>query len=186
MKRILAKSIVALAAAAGVYAMPTTASADGFSFRYEQRDRGYHHDDVRRVWVEPVFEERCDKVWVEPVYRTDCVKVLVAPESFVTKCERVWVEPIYDVREIVRYEHGRRICTRERVCVRDGHWENVERRVCIPAQYRTEERQVLVVAGHFEERRTRVCVREGHWDTVAVGHHHEPRERVSIGFGFGR
>src|SRR4051794_4277461 len=115
MKRIIAKSIVALAAAAGVYAMPTAARADHFDVRFQQNVRDCDRDrEVSRVWVEPTFEDRCTKVWVEPVYRTECVKVLV-PESFVTKCDRVWVEPVYEFRETVRYEHGRRICVRDRV-----------------------------------------------------------------------
>jgi hypothetical protein len=185
MNRTLAKSIVALAAAAGICSIPTTAKADGFGFRIEHRD-DVRREEVRRVWVEPVFEDRCEKVWVPATYRTDCEKVLVAPESYVTKCERVWVEPVYEFREVERFEHGRRICTRERVCVREGHWENVDRRVCVPAVYRTVERQVLVTPAHFEEHRTRVCVREGHYETVAVGHHVEPRERVSFGFDFRR
>ena len=64
--------------------------------------------DLRRVWVEPVYEERNTQVWVEPVYRTETVPVFVN-EYFETKCDRVWVEPVYEVREVVRYEHGRRI-----------------------------------------------------------------------------
>src|SRR4051812_13416098 len=124
MKRTLAKSIVALAAAAGIYGIPTAAKADGFGFRIEERRGEVCRDEVRRVWVEPVFEDRCEKVWVPATYRTECERVLVSPESYVTKCERVWVEPVFEVREVERYEHGRRICVRERVCVRDGHYEN--------------------------------------------------------------
>ena len=185
MKRILAKSIVALAASAAAFSIPsTTRAGDRFDLRIESRDRG-HRDHVERVWVPPVYEDRCTKVWVEPAYRSECVKVWV-PERYETRCDRVWVEPVYEVREVVRYERGRRICTRERVCVRPGGWQTVEKRVCIPGFYRTEDRPVLVSPGHFEERRERVCVREGHYETVAVEHHHD-RDRFSLDLGiFGR
>src|SRR4051812_23645209 len=162
MKRVLAKSILALATSAGLFAVPATAKADhrdhaDFFFRIDNRDHDRH-----RVWVEPVYEERVNRVWVEPVYRTECVRIPVGGH-YETRCDRVWVEPVYETREVVRYEHGRRVCVRERVCVRPGHFENVDRRVWVPGGERTEERQVLVTAGHFEERCDRVCVREGYW-----------------------
>ena len=71
--------------------------------------------------------------WIPPVYRTESVPVFVN-ERVETKCERVWIEPAYDVREVVRYERGRRLCTRERVCVRPGHWETVERPVVVDVE----------------------------------------------------
>ena len=97
---------------------------------------------------------------------------------FEERKSQVWVEPVYEYREVVRYERGRRYCTRERVCVRPGHWDTVERRVWVPEHFRHEDRQVLVAPGHFEERRERVCVREGYWRTI------EDRggERTSFGF----
>jgi hypothetical protein len=186
MKTMLAKSILALAAGAGVFAIPTTAKADHFSGRVEiRKDDDCRRDAPRRVWVEPVYEERRSRVWVEPVYRCESVPVFVN-EYVETKCDRVWVEPVYEVREVVRYERGRRVCVRERICVREGGWQNVERRVCVPAHYRHEDRQVLVTPGHFEDRCDRVCVREGHWETVGFEPRHE-RERLSFNFGiFGR
>jgi hypothetical protein len=192
MKHVFAKSLLGLAATAGLFALPTTAHAG---------DRYYHHDrdhvdfrigvgrvedrcEPRRVWVEPVFEERKTQVWVEPVYRTECVPVVV-PERCETKCERVWIEPAFEVRDVVSFRHGRRFCSRERVCVRDGHWENVERRVVIPAHEERQDRPVLVTAGHYETRCDRVCVREGHWETVAVDRPGYDRDRLSLNIGLG-
>src|SRR3954462_3867280 len=129
MKRQLTKSILALACGAGVFAFAAPAArADHFDIRF--RDRDVRRDEPRRVWVEPVYEERCSKVWVEPVYRSESCPVFVNG-YWETKCDRVWVEPVYEYREVVRYERGRRVCTRERVCVRAGHWDNVERRVWV-------------------------------------------------------
>jgi hypothetical protein len=189
MKHLFAKSLLSLATTAGLFAIPTTAQAgdrwnrhDDY-FRVDFRTGGRRADDCepRKVWVEPVFEERKTQVWVEPVYRTESVPVFVA-ERCETKCDRVWVEPVYEFREVVRYERGRRHCGRERVCVRPGHWENVERRVVIPAHYRHEDRQVCVREGHYETRCDRVCVREGHWETVAA-HPRFERDRLSINLG---
>jgi hypothetical protein len=175
MKQVIAKSILALAAGVGAFSIPTTAQADHFD-----RYREVRHDD-RRVWVEPVYQERNTQVWVEPVYRCESVPVFVAPYDEV-KCERVWVEPVYEVREVVRYERGRRVCVRERVCVRPGGWQNVERKVCVPAHYRHEDRQVLVTPGYYETKCERVCVREGYWQTVETERPRVERERVSVGF----
>jgi hypothetical protein len=189
MKHVFAKSLLALAAAAGVFTLPTTAQA-GDRYYHRDRDRvdfrigiGGREErcEPRRVWVEPVYEERPAQVWVEPVYRTESVPVYVA-ERCETKCERVWVEPVYEVREVARRDHcGRRIVCRERVCVRPGGWQNVERRVVIPAHYRHEDRQVCVREGHYETRCDRVCVREGHWETVAPEPRFE-RDRLSVNF----
>jgi hypothetical protein len=193
MKQLFAKSLLAAATAAGLFTLPTTAQAgDRYGYdrhRHDRRDEfridvrtgGRRDDDCepRKVWVEPVYEERAAQVWVEPVYRTESVPVFVA-ERCETKCERVWVEPVYEVREVVRYERGRRYCSRERVCVRPGGWQTVERKVVIPAHYRHEDRQVLVCAGHYETRRDRVCVREGRWETVAVDRPRYDRDRWSV------
>jgi len=60
MKRVLAKSILALAAGVGAFTFPTTAKADHFDrFRVEVR-----REEPRRVWVDPVYEERSTQVWV--------------------------------------------------------------------------------------------------------------------------
>jgi hypothetical protein len=193
MKHLFAKSLLSLAATAGLFALPTTARAGDRYYRDHDHGRvdfriGVNNADrcePRRVWVEPVFEERKSQVWVEPVYRTDSVPVFVN-ERVETRCERVWVEPAYDVREVVRFDRcGRRICSRERVCVREGHWEKVERQVVIPAHYRHEDQQVLVTPGHYETRCDRVCVREGHWETVAVDRPAYDRDRLSLNIGFG-
>lgn len=126
--------------------------------RYEHRDyRRYDHrdrDDVRvdvrfgtvpppvcteRVWVEPVYRTVCERVWVEPVYRTEC--------------ERIWIEPVYEVRQVVRWEHGRRVVCHERVMVRPGRWEEHPRQVLVrEGHWQTIERQELVRAGYWEDR----------------------------------
>jgi hypothetical protein len=185
-RNTLTKSILALAAFA---ALPLTAQA-GDRFRdhgrlrdRDYRDRDHRHHDVRRddhcetrkVWVEPVYDERVSQVWVEPVYRTETVPVRI-PGYWETKCERVWCEPVFEIREVVRYERGRRVVCRERVCVREGGWHNVDRKVWVPEQCRYETRRVLVCEGRYETKRERVCVRDGYWKTVEV-----PRERVTFG-----
>jgi hypothetical protein len=180
MKNLFSKSILTLAAGAGLFAIPTTAKADHHvEVRVERREVGFA---PRRIWIEPVYEERATQVWVEPVYRTECVPVFVN-EYYETKCDRVWSPPVYEVREVVRFERGRRYVSRERMLVRAGGWQNVERRVLVPAHYRNEDRQVLVAPGHFETRTDRVCVREGHWNDVelgvGIGH-----GRVNFGLGF--
>lgn len=192
MKRLVAKSMIALAASASLFAVPSFAAAghrdDRFDVRIDYRDGGFRKEDrcePRRVWVAPVYEERCNKVWVEPVYRTECTPVMVSAGYNRTVCKQVWVEPVYEVREVVRYDrHGHRVCTRERVCVRPGHFEERQCTEWVPAQYRNEERQVLVCAGRWEERRERVCVREGHWETV-VDHRQTYRggDRLSVSLG---
>lgn len=177
MKNVIAKSILALATGASMFAIPSVAKADHFGVRIEARDEKCVS---RRIWVEPVYEARSTQVWVEPIYRTETVPVFVN-EYYETKCDKVWIEPVYEVRDVVRFEHGRRRVFRERVLVRAGFWNNVERKVCVPAHYRNEDRQVLVTPGHFETRVDRVCVREGHWDVVIEPAHHD---RFAIGFGF--
>jgi len=179
MKNLLTKSILTLAAGAGIFATPTFAKADHghavIGVRIEENCA------PRRVWINAVYENRETKVWVEPVYRTECVPVFVN-EYFETKIDRVWIEPAYEVREVVRFDHGRRCLSRERVLVRAGGWQNVERRVCVPAHYRNEDRQVLVTAGHFECRTDQVCVREGHWNVIETGH--VEHDRFAFGFGW--
>ena len=185
MKNKLAKSIVALAAGVAAVSFAAPARADHFERARIDIRRGDDRHETRRVWVEPVYEERGTQVWVEPVYRTESVPVFVKG-YWDTRCERVWVEPIYEVREVVRYERGRRVACRERVCVREGGWRNVDRKVWVEPHYRHEDRQVLVCAGHYETRRERVCVREGHWRTVEVERSYPQRDRFSINFEFGR
>jgi hypothetical protein len=182
MKHFLAKSVLTLAAGVGAFSIPTFAKADHLDrFHVEVRRDRDHDRGPARVWVEPVYQERTSQVWIEPVYRCETVPVFVN-EYYETKTERVYVEPVYEVREVTRYEHGRRVCVRERVCVRPGGWQNVERKVCVPAHYRHDERQVLVTPGHYETRCERVCVREGHWQAVETERPRVERDRVSIGF----
>lgn len=181
MKRTLAKSVIALAALTGVTSIvPGSAKADNFYVggRYERRDR----DDRR--WVEPVYEERVTQVWCEPVYRTEYVPHWVKP-YYNTVCERVWVEPAYEWRDVVSYDRrGCRVVRRERVCVRQGGWKNVERQQFVPGHYKNEPEQVLVTPGHYEARRDRVCVREGYWEDRHAHRDHD-RDRFSLNIGLG-
>src|SRR5687767_11465962 len=102
------KSIVALAAGVAAISFAGPARADHrerarIEFRHGHDDRC----DTRRVWVQPIYEERSTQVWVEPIYRVESVPVFVK-WYWDTRCERVWVEPAYEVREVVRYGRGRR------------------------------------------------------------------------------
>src|SRR5258706_639972 len=110
MKTVLAKSILTLAAGAGMFAIPTTAKADHLiGVRVERHEENCA---PRRIWIDAAYEERCSQVWIEPVYITQCVPVFVN-EYVETKCDRIWVEPVYEVREVVRFEHGRRCVSRD-------------------------------------------------------------------------
>src|SRR4051812_34555562 len=111
MKRLFAKSVIALAAAACL--VPATAKADNFHVggRYDRDDRR----EVRyeRRWIAPVYEERTTQVWCEPVYRTEYVQHWVKP-YYNTVCERVYVQPVFETREVVsRDRWGHRICRTE-------------------------------------------------------------------------
>jgi hypothetical protein len=186
MKRLFAKSVIALAAAASIVPA-VSAKADNFHV-----GGGYIRDDRRdaryeRRWIEPVYEERMTQVWCEPVYRTEYVPHWVKP-YYNTVCDRVYVQPVYETREVVsRDRWGHRVVRTERVCVREGGWKNVERQELVPGHYKNEPEQVLVTAGHYERKCDRVCVREGHWDNVRVddGRRYDGRERFSVNFGFG-
>jgi len=83
----------------------------------------------------------------------------------------------------VRYEHGRRVCVRERVCVRPGGCKTWNAKSA-SRHYRHEDRQVLVTSGHYETKCERVCVREGYWQTGENDRPRVERERLSIGFDF--
>ena len=161
--------------AACALSLPATArAADGARYgggewRHDHDHRGYGRDhddhgsridvDIRiggrprpdyeirrvRVWVPPVYHTVVERKWVEPVYRTELERVCV-PD----RCED---------RE-VRYRDRGRWCTRiEHVVVEPGHYETVERRVCVSeGRWETCERQELVCAGHYEWRTERVRV----------------------------
>jgi hypothetical protein len=182
MKRLIAKSVIALAAATGLTSMvPSVAKADTFHVgaRFDR--------EPQRRWVEPVYEERVTQVWCEPVYETRYVPHWVKP-YYKTVTDRVWVEPIHEWRDVVSYDRrGHRIVRRAKVCVREGGWKTIERQEYVPGHTKHEPEQVLVHAGHYQTKRERVCVREGYWETVPVNHRHDHdrRDRYSVGFGFG-
>ena len=190
MKRLIAKSVIALAAVAGISSiLPTTAkAADTFHVgaRFDRDGRDYR--GPARRWVEPVYEERVTQVWCEPVYETRYVPHWVKP-YYKTVTDRVWVEPIHEWREVVSYDRrGHRIVRREKVCVREGGWRTIERQEYVPGHEKNEPEQVLVHAGHYQTKRERVCVREGYWETAPVyhdhrNHDHDRRDRFSVSFG---
>ena len=193
MKRQFTKSILALATAAGAFSfVAPVAKADHFDFRYHQRDDRRDHD--RRVWVEPIYEDRCTKVWVEPVYRTVTEKVWVDP-TFRMVTDRVWQEPVvrvqtervfipdrYETRTYFRTNgFGVRVRVTEKVLVERAHyeqreskvvvkpgcWETVQRReVDQEGYFNNVTRRELVQAGHFEWRTERVAVEKGRRQTV--------------------
>jgi len=182
MKRLIAKSMIALAALTGVSAIvPGSAKADNFYIgtRYDHNDRR----DFDRRWIEPVYEERVTQVWCEPVFETRYVQHWVKP-YYQTVCERVRVEPVYEWREVVSHDRwGHRIVRRERVCVREAGWRTIERQEFVPGHNKNEPEQVLVRAGHYETKRERVCVREGRWETVR--HDGRDRDRFSLNVDLG-
>lgn len=137
---------------------------------------------VQRVWVEPVYETRCDRVWIEPVYET--------------RCERVWREPVYELRESKvwvpdRFEvkcetyrdgHGRRITREVRVLVERGHWDCRQERVVVRAGCWDEvPQQVCVREGRWEQVEQRVIVRAGYWQDQVC----DTGDSTSIYFGYG-
>ena len=167
----------ALAALGGPAALPASAGERDHRDGYDRRDRDYrgHRDDYRdrkhldvdfnlRVGGaqrrhEPVYEERRVRVWIPPVYRTVLEKRWVEP-VYETVTEKVWVPEEYEVRQVRRYDprHGWG-SHEERVLVRPGRYDIVERRVCVREGYfENLERQVLVSEGHWEWKTERVQV----------------------------
>jgi hypothetical protein len=158
MKNLIKKSLLAVAATAGLFTTTST-------FADHRHGGGNYGTSViirgsdcgpRRVWIEPVYEERQTRVWVPAAYRT--------------VCDRVWVEAVYETRCVTRRDHcGRLVTVHERVCVRPGGWQNVERQVCVSE-------------GRWENRCERACVRDGCWETVSYGH---PRYNSGVAVSFG-
>src|SRR5688572_23099847 len=196
MKRLIAKSMIALAALTGISTIaPGAATADNFHVS-ARHDHGHdhrhdHHQCVTdRRWIEPVYEEKVTRVWCEPVYETRYVAHWVKP-YYKTVVDRVWVEPIHETRKVVGYDrHGHKVVRLERVCVRDGGWKTIERQEFVPGHTKHEPEQVLVRAGHYDTKRERVCVREGRWETVACNHPSHrfdgrERERFSVNLSLG-
>jgi hypothetical protein len=149
--------------------------------RYERTHRDHNHGksqikvdvnfgrpryEERRVryWVEPVYNTVRERVWVEPVYKTECERVWVPP-VYNTVYEDVCVPARYELRDCVRYEHGRRIVVRERVLVEAEHHRRVARNVCVSeGRWDTVERRVCISQGHWDVVERRVCASEGRWD----------------------
>jgi hypothetical protein len=140
---------------------------------------GVTEDRCTQVWVEPVYRTVCDQVYERPVYRTVVDRVWCEP-VYRTTCERVWVPDRYECRDVTCYDRGRPYLRTERVLVREGHYESIERRVLVTdghydtierqvpvseGRYRRVERQELVTPGHYETRTERVEVVPGHWES---------------------
>jgi hypothetical protein len=89
---------------------------------------------------------------------------------FEERCERVWVDARYEYRDVVRLDIcGNRVTYRERVCVREGHWDERRVRVCVREGYWEDVcRRELVCEGHFKTIERRECVSEGYWTTKTV------------------
>jgi hypothetical protein len=185
--------LLAVGIGAGLAGFASTARADerygdrygrdyryGDERRYDRRERsdvrvdidvnlGGHsrpHYAERRVrhWVEPVYRRTSERVWVEPVYKCVTERVWVAP-VYRTVYEEVYSPARYEVREIVRYEHGRRCLLRERYLIEPACTRRVARQVCVaPGHWDTVERRVCVAEGHWDVVERNVCVSEGRWD----------------------
>lgn len=155
MKSLAARTGMKTAVAAALMCLsPAAALAGHHDFNI---DLDFHHG---RPHIEihqappppPVYEQREVRVWVEPVYRTVTDRQWVAPE-YRTVSDRVWVPDQYELRDVSRFEHGRRYLYRERVLVQPGHYDMVTRQelVC-DGHWQNVERQELVTPGHYETR----------------------------------
>ncbi|MFT3786395.1 MAG: hypothetical protein QM770_09540 [Tepidisphaeraceae bacterium] len=172
-------SLLSIAALAGVAGFNGTAKADvDWQFRFNVG--GGLCQPERRIWVEPVYETRCERVWVEPVYETRCDRQWIEP-VYETRCERVWVDPVYENREVrYRDRYGRIVTRCERVLVREGYWSEQPRQVLVcEGRWVETPRQVCVREGYWSTVEKRVCVREGYWTSVPV--RPEPSVQVRIG-----
>jgi hypothetical protein len=112
--------------------------------KYYQPTAGLAPAPVRSVWVEPVYRITCKQVWHEPVYQ------LVR--------DRAWVEGHY----IVVSSAGGEPC--EDPTIRYLHSSG---RVWIPGHYETIQRRICISPGHWETVRFNELVTPGHWETIA-------------------
>jgi hypothetical protein len=118
--------------------------------RRETEYRPRYRERRVRYWVEPVYTVRTERVWVQPVYRTVSERVWVEP-VYKTVYEEVRTPARYEVREITRYEHGRKTVTRERTLIDPGGIQRIGREVCVSEgrwDYRVER---VEVTGREEE-----------------------------------
>lgn len=114
---------------------------------------GSPRPEVRRVWIEPVYETRCDRIWIEPVYENRCERVW-HDAVYEMRESKVWVPDRFEVRcETYRDHRGNRVTREVRVLVERGHWD-------------CRQERVLVCEGRWEEVPQRVCVSEGRWEQV--------------------
>lgn len=117
-----------------------------------------------RVWVEPVYRTTYERVWIEPVYRTVCQPEWREP-VYRSVCESAWVPDYWETRTVMRYEGGRRVYCTERVLVRPGHYERVERNVMVsPGGWENIEHQELVSEGYWKIVERQEVIIPGHWE----------------------
>ena len=171
---ILAAAVASLAALGG---SSSTARADFFSDLDIRVNVG--RPAPQRVWVEPVYEMRCDRVWVAPVYQTQCVPVC-HEAVYEDQQVQAWVPDRFETRrERYRDECGR-IVTRE-VCyvACAGHYETQCQRVLVRGPYTEQvEQQVCVSAGYWQNVERRVIVRDGYWQDACPPS--RPQVRVDV------
>jgi hypothetical protein len=132
--------------------------------RRETDIRPRYHERRVRYWVEPQYKVVSERVWVEPVYRPVSERVWVEP-VYKTIYEDVYTPARYEVREIVRYSHGRKIITRERTLIEPACTKRVPRQVCVtPGHWEVVTKPVCVTPGRWNVVERKVCVSEGRWD----------------------
>ncbi len=122
-----------------------------------------------RVWVEPVYDVRCERVWVEPIYETRCERVWREP-VMQDRCERVWIPDRYETREVRYIDYcGRLVIRYDNVLVERGHYVEQKTQVVIREGYfETAEQRICVREGGWQMIEKRVCVREGYWSWEPV------------------
>jgi hypothetical protein len=132
--------------------------------RRETEYRPRYHERRVRYWVEPQYKVVSERVWCEPVYNTVSERVWIEP-VYRTVYEDVYSPARYEVREVVRYSHGRKIITRERTLIEPACTKRVPRQVCVtPGRWEVVKKQVCVTPGRWDVVERKVCVSEGRWD----------------------
>ena len=145
-------------------------------------------------WVEPVYvtqprtvvipaqyEERARKIWHEPVYEERRTLVQIPPRTEIRQVPRYVNGQFagYD-RQVMVVEAGRQEWRTERVLVQPGRWETVVDRVLVqPERTETVHEQVMVSAGYWEPAHGISFGYVDRHDDDDDGDHH--RRRVYVG-----
>src|SRR5438046_1040652 len=101
---------------------------------------------VRMIWVEPVYRIVCKRIWHEPVYQT--VR------------DRIWVEGHYIVSTDVSHDP----CNDPSV-----RYLHMPSHVWVPGHYETIERRICVSPGYWESMRYKELITPAHWETITCG-----------------